>query len=319
MISLPSKVFSVDFEYFTDLDLNPVPICMVALEVNSGELVLIDFGPEVDHYTTDITRTFPVSGTFSARQAELYDVVLEAQLAGIAAARPGGTIRDVESACNAVIEKHGMMRLRLHGACHLIGMEVHDVGSSRAKLVPGVNHLSVHQIRDTLTDGGHVLGRNLVIVLAPEQHRGDGQLAHPGIGIPVVAQGVGAGQGQQQILKTLGFGLQREIIEQGNPAGQPLGPAADAANGLGNTDYSYEILSQNRPASHTGDPVAILNQRCDQYQVSNPVPVTGGETGRHRSNAVGLRTFGQISGSELHRHIPQSTSHRVVNQVTGVV
>ncbi|MDP6045913.1 MAG: MTH895/ArsE family thioredoxin-like protein [Phycisphaerae bacterium] len=45
--------------------------------------MLIDFGPEVDHYTTDITRTFPVNGKFTDRQAEIYDVVLAAQAAGI--------------------------------------------------------------------------------------------------------------------------------------------------------------------------------------------------------------------------------------------
>ena len=102
-----------------------------ARRMREGELVLIDFGPEVDHYTTDITRTFPVSGTFSARQAELYDVVLEAQRAGIAAAQPGATISDVELACLDVILSHDMQRFMQHGAVHYVGMEVHDPGSRR--------------------------------------------------------------------------------------------------------------------------------------------------------------------------------------------
>jgi len=102
-----------------------------ARRMREGELVLIDFGPEVDHYTTDITRTFPVNGKFSSRQAELYDVVLEAQLAGIAAAKPGATISDVELACRDVILAHDMQSLMRHGAVHYVGMEVHDPGSRR--------------------------------------------------------------------------------------------------------------------------------------------------------------------------------------------
>ena len=56
--------------------------------MQDGEVLLIDYAPEVDHYVSDITRTWPVGGKFTKRQAELYDVVLEAQLAGIAAVRP---------------------------------------------------------------------------------------------------------------------------------------------------------------------------------------------------------------------------------------
>ena len=103
-----------------------------------GEVILIDYAPEVDHYDSDITRTWPVNGKFTARQAELYDVVFEAQAAGIAAVKPGATMRDVESACSAVIAKHNFSEFVRHGACHYIGMEVHDVGAGGAKLVPGV-------------------------------------------------------------------------------------------------------------------------------------------------------------------------------------
>ena len=54
-----------------------------------GEVILIDYAPEVDHYVSDITRTWPVDGKFTARQAELYDAVLASQAAGIAAVKPG--------------------------------------------------------------------------------------------------------------------------------------------------------------------------------------------------------------------------------------
>jgi len=103
-----------------------------------GDILLIDYAPEADHYISDITRTWPVDGTFDERQAELYDVVLEAQLAGIAAVKPGATLDDVQRACNEVIERHGMQPYVLHGVCHYVGMEVHDVGAYRKPLEPGV-------------------------------------------------------------------------------------------------------------------------------------------------------------------------------------
>lgn len=106
--------------------------------MRDGEILLIDYAPEYDHYTCDITRTWPVNGHFSERQAELYDAVLAAQAAGIAAVHPGGTIRDVEKACREVLAQRGFTDLIRHGSCHLIGMEVHDVGDASKPLVPGV-------------------------------------------------------------------------------------------------------------------------------------------------------------------------------------
>lgn len=91
-----------------------------------GEVVLVDYGPEVDHYTTDITRSWPVDGKFGKRAAELYDAVLEAQKAGIAAAKPGATIAAVSQACAEVIQKRGLSKYQVHGPCHSIGLEVHD-------------------------------------------------------------------------------------------------------------------------------------------------------------------------------------------------
>jgi Xaa-Pro aminopeptidase len=104
-----------------------------------GEVVLIDFAPEVDHYTSDVTRTFPVSGRFSEDQARIYDVVLAAQAAGIAVVKPGATIGDVEIACRDVLQEAGMSKFIRHGSCHSVGMEVHDPGlSHRTKLKPGM-------------------------------------------------------------------------------------------------------------------------------------------------------------------------------------
>src|SRR6185503_3967638 len=106
--------------------------------MQKGEIVLVDYGPEVDHYTTDITRSWPTDGKFGKRATELYDAVLEAQKAGIAACKPGATIVDVDHACTEVLQKRGFFALRAHGACHYIGLEVHDPGSARKPLVPGV-------------------------------------------------------------------------------------------------------------------------------------------------------------------------------------
>jgi Xaa-Pro aminopeptidase len=105
-----------------------------------GEVLLVDYGPEVDHYTTDITRSWPVNGTFDERQAQIYDAVLAAQLAGIAASKPGVTPRDVDAACWKVLEERGFpaKEWRRHGCCHFIGMEVHDPGLYDRPVEPGV-------------------------------------------------------------------------------------------------------------------------------------------------------------------------------------
>ncbi|MEQ1891179.1 MAG: Xaa-Pro peptidase family protein [Planctomycetota bacterium] len=107
-------------------------------QMSAGEVLLIDYGPEVDHYVTDITRSWPVDGTFTPRQAELYDAVLAAQKAGIAAAKPGATIQDVSKAVDEVYKQRGLFALKRHGPCHWIGMEVHDPGDIKVKLEPGM-------------------------------------------------------------------------------------------------------------------------------------------------------------------------------------
>ena len=103
-----------------------------------GQLLLVDFAPEVDHYITDITRTWPVNGKFTKRQAEIYDCVYDAQEAAIAAVKPGVTIRDVQKAAMDVIEDRGMRDLVRHGFFHFVGMEVHDVGGMRGELEEGM-------------------------------------------------------------------------------------------------------------------------------------------------------------------------------------
>jgi Xaa-Pro aminopeptidase len=118
--------------------------------VKSGELLLMDVGAEYDHYTADITRTFPVNGKFNPNQAALYQVVYDSQEAVARASKPGATLSDVNRAGTEVI-KQGLLKLGLitdlnsqqhrlwfmHGTSHWLGMNVHDVGGG-AKFVPGV-------------------------------------------------------------------------------------------------------------------------------------------------------------------------------------
>ncbi len=118
--------------------------------VKSGDLILMDVGAEYDHYTADITRTFPVNGKFSPAQAAVYQIVYDAQEAVAAASKPGATLSDVNRAGTEVL-KDGLLKLGLitdknsnqyrlwfmHGTSHWLGMNVHDVGGG-ARFVPGV-------------------------------------------------------------------------------------------------------------------------------------------------------------------------------------
>jgi Xaa-Pro aminopeptidase len=112
----------------------------------AGELLLVDAGAEWRMYCGDITRTFPVSGRFSAEQRSLYDVVLAAEEAAIAAVRPGAPVADAHLAAVRVLARglvdHGLLagdvdgivergeykRFYMHQTSHWLGLDVHDVG-----------------------------------------------------------------------------------------------------------------------------------------------------------------------------------------------
>ncbi|MFL6065624.1 MAG: aminopeptidase P family protein [Friedmanniella sp.] len=121
-------------------------------DLHPGDLLLIDAGVELDSlYTADVTRTLPISGTFSEVQRRVYEAVLEAQEAGIAAAQPGATFSDVHRAAVAVIARHlqewGLLpvsaeeslseeggqhrRWMVHGTSHHLGIDVHDCAQAR--------------------------------------------------------------------------------------------------------------------------------------------------------------------------------------------
>lgn len=94
----------------------------------AGDLVCIDAGACADGYTADVTRTLPVSGRFSARQREVYAVVLEALERATAAVRPGVTIAQVDAVARKVIARAGFADAFPHGIGHHLGLEVHDPG-----------------------------------------------------------------------------------------------------------------------------------------------------------------------------------------------
>jgi Xaa-Pro aminopeptidase len=100
--------------------------------VDSGDLVLMDFGADLDHLTMDITRTWPASGRFTDEQRQVYRTVLEVEKACIEAYRPGATPEDVRDHVAEVLRAKGLDPRGLRGGFgHGVGLAVHDVGLGR--------------------------------------------------------------------------------------------------------------------------------------------------------------------------------------------
>ena len=95
------------------------------VEIPSGELVVIDWGARVDGYNSDCTRTV-AAGAVGEQAASVYGVVLEAQLAGVGAVRPGAGGREVDAAARDLIEAAGYGSEFGHGLGHGVGLEVHE-------------------------------------------------------------------------------------------------------------------------------------------------------------------------------------------------
>jgi len=116
--------------------------------MEDGDLVLMDVGAEYHAYAADVTRTVPVNGTFSEEQRALYQLVLDAQEAGIQASRAGNPFDAPHRAALAVLEE-GLRRLGLiagsrtvrdffpHNTSHYLGLSVHDVRPTDTTLAPG--------------------------------------------------------------------------------------------------------------------------------------------------------------------------------------
>ena len=111
-----------------------------------GELVVVDIGARHGYYCGDLTRTFPASGAFTARQRELYGAVLAAYDAAVATLRPGSTLAAGRKAAFAALEGCGVTgdggltlgQFFIHGLGHFLGLEAHDAGGEAPLLEPGM-------------------------------------------------------------------------------------------------------------------------------------------------------------------------------------
>lgn len=118
-------------------------------QMQDGELVLIDAGAEYDFYASDVSRTFPVNGKFSARQKDLYELVLQAQLDAIEQVRIGNhwdefhhaavktisqgllDFKILKGTLDEVLEEKSYAQYYMHMTGHWLGLDVHDVGDYR--------------------------------------------------------------------------------------------------------------------------------------------------------------------------------------------
>ena len=118
--------------------------------MREGDVVVIDIGAECGMYASDVTRTLPVSGRFTPRQREIYNIVLGAQQAAVAAFKAGVSTagRAGDNSLYRVamdyINTHGkdskgqpLGQYFIHGLSHYVGLEVHDAGSNTVPLQPG--------------------------------------------------------------------------------------------------------------------------------------------------------------------------------------
>jgi Xaa-Pro aminopeptidase len=157
--------------------------------LRDGDLVLIDAGAEWDYYASDVTRTFPVNGAFSAEQRALYEIVLAAQERAIDHVRPGVSFVSVheqalEVLCDGLvrlgllagpvpeaIEKETYKRFYMHRTSHWLGLDVHDCGAY------------VHDGRSRMLEPGMVLTVEPGLYVAEDDDRVDARLR--GIGIRI--------------------------------------------------------------------------------------------------------------------------------------
>ena len=118
--------------------------------MEEGKLLLLDLGAKVKGYCADITRTYPVSGQYSPRQKEIYDIVLAANQLVAQQARPGLTLKQLNEICKQALAE-GLMRIGkiekaeeigtyyMHGVSHHLGLDTHDaIAHDEVVLAPGM-------------------------------------------------------------------------------------------------------------------------------------------------------------------------------------
>jgi Xaa-Pro aminopeptidase len=119
-------------------------------KIADGDIVVLDVGAQYSGYSADITRTFPANGKFTPRQREIYNIVLGAQNASLAAVKPGMTLcksgkDSIYKISYDYINSHGkdlqgkpLGQYYIHGLGHNIGLDVHDPGEYCKPLAPGM-------------------------------------------------------------------------------------------------------------------------------------------------------------------------------------
>jgi Xaa-Pro aminopeptidase len=118
-------------------------------QIKDGDVVVIDVGGEYGGYAADITRTLPANGKFTPRQREIYEIVLGAQNAALAAVKPGakmyGGAGSLQQIVTDYFKAHGrdregrsLERYYIHGISHHLGLDVHDPGDRERPLEPGM-------------------------------------------------------------------------------------------------------------------------------------------------------------------------------------
>ncbi len=218
--------------------------------IADGDLVLIDAGAEFGYYSADITRTFPAGGRFTAPQRALYDLVLDAQQAALALARPGGSLKEQQDAASGILtdglvelgllpgpagdarRMHHYREFFMHGTGHWLGIDVHDAGTYRLggtprPLEPGMvftvepgiyvdperERIELAMLEfdiDERMERRMVLGPARARELEKKEHEAAPKVAHP---IPEEFRGIGI-RIEDDVLVT---GAGRKILTRGVP------------------------------------------------------------------------------------------------------
>ncbi|HEY6912489.1 MAG TPA: Xaa-Pro peptidase family protein [Myxococcales bacterium] len=105
--------------------------------LREGDLVVVDAAAEYGRYAADVTRTYPVSGKFTAEQARVYRAVYQAQEDIFAAIKPGVTMQDLQKTAEESLRRSGYLDKFIHGFGHFVGLNVHDAGLMDAPIPKG--------------------------------------------------------------------------------------------------------------------------------------------------------------------------------------
>jgi Xaa-Pro aminopeptidase len=105
--------------------------------LQDGDLVVVDAAAEYGRYAADVTRTYPVSGHFTADQASVYRAVYQAQEDIFAAIKPGVSMADLQHVAEESLRKSGHLADFIHGFGHFVGLDVHDAGDYERAIPTG--------------------------------------------------------------------------------------------------------------------------------------------------------------------------------------